>query len=59
MPKGAAFLLVLAVAGCTSGPQRSPAPAFDWILRGGTVYDGTGAPGRQALHGGDREPPEV
>jgi len=40
------LLGLFVAAGCASGPQRAPAPRFDWILRGGKVYDGTGAPGR-------------
>jgi N-acyl-D-amino-acid deacylase len=40
------LLGLFVAAGCASGPQRAPGPRFDWILRGGTVYDGTGAPGR-------------
>src|SRR5438045_1532438 len=38
-----------------SMPARQP-PAFDVIVRGGTVYDGSGAPGRRADVGirGDR-----
>ncbi len=42
-PLAAALVLATAVSsGCSS-----PAPA-DWILRGGTLYDGTGAPPREA-----------
>jgi N-acyl-D-amino-acid deacylase len=37
-------LLLLACAGCASPP---PPPAFDVIIRGGMVYDGTGSPGRR------------
>ena len=44
--------LLLACVGCSSPPP----PAFDVIIRGGTAYDGTGAPGRRADIGikGDR-----
>jgi N-acyl-D-amino-acid deacylase len=39
-----------------SGSESAPAQTFDVVLRGGTVYDGTGAPGRVADVGlrGDR-----
>jgi len=42
-----ALALVAALAAaCTSAPPGEP--AFDWILRGGTVYDGSGGPPRVA-----------
>ncbi len=49
-----AFLL--ACVGCSSTPPAPPAPTFDVIVRGGTVYDGTGSPGRRVDIGikGDR-----
>ena len=58
MRRGHALLTVflLACAGCASPPSAPPAPTFDVIVRGGTVYDGTGSPGRRADIGikGDR-----
>jgi N-acyl-D-amino-acid deacylase len=41
------LLLTVACAGCAS-PSAAPQPAFDVVIRGGTVYDGTGSPGRRA-----------
>jgi N-acyl-D-amino-acid deacylase len=35
-----AVLAAVALAGC-----GAPGPEYDYVLRGGTVYDGTGAPG--------------
>ncbi len=57
----AASLTVLALAmpllaSATGRPRAAGAPSFDVVLRGGTMYDGTGAPGRRADVGirGDR-----
>jgi N-acyl-D-amino-acid deacylase len=46
----AASILLLAVASIVTAPNRvaSQPPPFDVVIRGGTVYDGTGAPGRRA-----------
>jgi N-acyl-D-amino-acid deacylase len=53
-----ASVLILAIASITADPRRlaSQQPAFDVVIRGGMVYDGTGAPGRPADVGirGDR-----
>jgi len=40
--------VLLACLGCSSPPAAPPAPAFDAIIRGGMVYDGTGSPARRA-----------
>jgi N-acyl-D-amino-acid deacylase len=40
--------LLLACTACTAPGSTSQPPAFDVVIRGGTVYDGTGAAGRSA-----------
>jgi N-acyl-D-amino-acid deacylase len=46
----------LALAAACSPPAALPPPAFDVVIHGGTLYDGTGAPGRAGDLGikGDR-----
>ncbi|MEM9530459.1 MAG: D-aminoacylase [Pseudomonadota bacterium] len=38
--------LATTISGC--GEDQAPPRTVDWVLRGATVYDGTGAPGRPA-----------
>ncbi|HET7220313.1 MAG TPA: D-aminoacylase [Vicinamibacterales bacterium] len=46
---GPVLLVVATLASACSAPTAAPQPpTFDVLLRGGTVYDGTGAPGRVA-----------
>ena len=46
---GPSILALFALAFACTAPAAAPQPpAFDVLVRGGTVYDGTGAPGRIA-----------
>ncbi len=46
--RGAATTLLVLTLGCSAATTPAPAPEYDLVIRGGTVYDGTGAPGRVA-----------
>ena len=45
---GPALFLLIAISSPISAPHPVTAQAFDVVIRGGTVYDGTGGAGRRA-----------
>jgi N-acyl-D-amino-acid deacylase len=47
-PSLAVFLILAAVAPAVAMDEARPANEFDVLVRGGTVYDGSGKPGRRA-----------
>ena len=53
---GLVLSALLAANACKRGAPALQAPSFDVVIRGGTVYDGSGAAGRRADVGirGDR-----
>src|SRR4029079_17015424 len=60
-PARFAAIALLVLGGCSTQPHAAAPPspaaqAFDVVIRGGTVYDGSGGPGRVADVGlrGDR-----
>ena len=46
-PSALVTLTIAILASACSSPTPPPPPAFDVIIRGGTVYDGTGAAGQR------------
>lgn len=47
-PAVLALTLLAALAGCAASPTPPAAAHYDVIVRNGTLYDGSGAPGRRA-----------